>query len=84
MHFRETPGPIGVIIRHVHPLSERVDEGVIETLCGLVDLRDSENIVDVADDCHTFGWHQVGSSVSFVGAAGKYIEPLWWSSRVAR
>ena len=84
VHFGEARRPIGVVIRHVHPLPERVNKGVVETLCRLIDFGDTENVINVTDDCHTLGRHQVGGCIPFVSSACIHIKPLWWSSRITR
>lgn len=82
VHLGEAPRPICIDIRHVHPLSEWIDKGIVEAFRRLPYLRDSENIINIAHDRHALCRHQVGSCISFLSAAGIYIESLWRSSCV--
>lgn len=82
VHLGETPRPICIDVRHVHPLSEWIDEGVVEAFCRPPYLCDSENIINIADNRYALCRYQVGSCISFLSAAGIYIESLWRSSRV--
>lgn len=68
--------PVGVDIRHVLPLDERPSEGVEETFFRLVDFRDAEDVVDVADDCHARGRDEVRGRITDVAALGVDVQAL--------
>ena len=50
VQVRNGARPVGVDSWHVHPRHEWSSEGVEETVFGLIDTGDTEDVVDVIDD----------------------------------
>lgn len=50
MHGRNAFGPVSVDIWHVHPLDKRSRERIEEALFRIIDLGDSQDVVNIADD----------------------------------
>ena len=76
MHVGQRLRPVGVDVRHVHPRGVGFGEGVEETLFGLVDLGDTEDVVDVADDRHAGVGDEVGRRVACLRAIGVDVQAL--------
>ena len=79
----QTFGPIGVNVRHVHPLHERIYESIVETFGRLIDFRDTEDVINVVNDGQTFRWYQVRGCVPLRALTSVNIEALRWTSSIA-
>lgn len=68
--------PVGVDVRHIFPLDKRPSEGVEETFFRLIDFRDAENIVDVANDCHARRRDEVSGRIANIATLGIDVQAL--------
>ncbi len=63
----EALGPVGVDIRHVQPRGKGTREGVQEAVLRVVDLRHSQDVIDVRHDSDTRWRDEVCRRVASIG-----------------
>lgn len=75
--------PVGVNFRHVLPLSIGSCKRVEQTFLWIIDLGNSQNIIDIGDDRETLRWNQICRRISSRGPICVYVERLNRTSRIA-
>jgi hypothetical protein len=73
---RQGARPVGIDIGHVHPWCERTSKRVQQALLGIVDLGDTQNVINVRDKGDSLVGHQESGGVATVCAVGVDIQAL--------
>jgi hypothetical protein len=76
MRIREAPGPVAVDFWHLLPSCEWAGERIEYPLVRLVDLGDTQNVVNVGNEGESLRRHKVGSRISDACALDMSVQSL--------